>query len=80
MTPRLRPLRRQGPVPDERPAGFLGPVVSSLRPYRRRLVALVFAALAFAGLALAKFPLLIVVLALVPLSIALARPEPVAVR
>jgi chromate transporter len=47
-----------------------------LLPYRRRPAALAFAALAFAGLAAAKLPLWIVVLGLVPLSIALARPEP----
>ncbi len=47
-----------------------------LVPYRRRPVALAFAALAFAGLAAVKLPLLIVVLALVPLSIAFARPAP----
>jgi len=47
-----------------------------LRPHRRRPVALAFAALAFAGLGIAKLPLLAVVLGLVPLSIALARPEP----
>jgi chromate transporter len=47
-----------------------------LLPYRRRPAALVFAALAFAGLAAAKLPLLIVVLGLVPLSIAFARPVP----
>ena len=51
-----------------------------LLPYRRRPAALVFAVLAFAGLAAAKLPLLIVVLGLVPLSIAFARPEPVDVR
>jgi len=47
-----------------------------LRPYFRRPTALVFAALAFAGLAAAKLPLLIVVLGLVPLSIAFARRVP----
>jgi hypothetical protein len=36
--------------------------------------------LAFAGLAVARLPLLIVVLGLVPLSIALARPERVPAR
>jgi chromate transporter len=49
--------------------------VRLLLPHRRRLVALAFAALAFAGLALVQLPLLIVVLGLVPLSIALARPD-----
>jgi chromate transporter len=54
--------------------------VRLLLPYRQRPVALVFAALAFTGLALVKLPLLIVVLGLVPLSIAFARPEPVPAR
>jgi hypothetical protein len=36
--------------------------------------------LAFAGLAVARLPLLIVVLALVPLSIALGRPDQVPAR
>lgn len=48
-----------------------------LRPHRRRPLALIFAALAFAGLGVLKLPLLLVVLGLVPLSIALARPEAV---
>ena len=51
-----------------------------LVPYRRRPAALVFAALAFAGLAVAKLPMLIVVLGLVPLSIAVAGREPVPAR
>jgi chromate transporter len=51
-----------------------------LAPYRRRPVALAFAGLAFVGLAIAKLPLLIVVLGLVPLSIAFARPEPARAR
>ena len=51
-----------------------------LRPHRRRPIALAFAALAFAGLAILKLPLLIVVLGLVPLSIALARADPGPVR
>jgi hypothetical protein len=38
-------------------------------------MALVFGALAFIGLALLKLPLLAVVLGLMPLSIALARPD-----
>jgi chromate transporter len=59
---------------------ILGTGIRLLRPYRRRPVALTFAALAFAGLAVAKFPLLIIVLALVPLSIAAARPGPVPAR
>ncbi len=59
---------------------IIGTGIRLLRPQRRRPVALTFAALAFAGLALAKLPLLVVVLGLVPLSIAVARPEPVPVR
>jgi chromate transporter len=54
--------------------------VRLLLPHRRRLVALAFAALAFAGLALVQLPLLIVVLGLVPLSIALARPDGASAR
>jgi chromate transporter len=46
-----------------------------LMPHRPRPVALAIAALAFAGLAVLRLPLLIVVLGLVPLSIALARPQ-----
>ena len=45
-----------------------------LLPYRRRPVALVFAALGFLGLAVFRLPLLVIVLLLVPLSIAAARP------
>jgi chromate transporter len=41
-----------------------------LRAYRRRLPALLFAALAFAGIAIGQFPLLLVLLVLTPLSIA----------
>jgi chromate transporter len=51
-----------------------------LLPHRKRPIALAFAALAFVGLAVAKLPLLIVVLGLVPLSIALARPDRVPAR
>jgi chromate transporter len=51
-----------------------------LLPHRHRLIALVVAALAFTGLALAQLPLLVVVLGLVPLSIALARPDGVRAR
>ena len=40
-----------------------------LRAYRRRLPALLFAALAFAGIAIVQFPLLLVLLVLTPLSI-----------
>jgi chromate transporter len=43
-----------------------------LRPHRSRKTALLFAAAAFAGLAFANFPLLPLVLVLVPLSIAAA--------
>ena len=46
-----------------------------LRPHRARPMALLFAALAFLGLAIAKLPLLLVVAALAPLSIALACTE-----
>jgi chromate transporter len=46
-----------------------------LMPHRQRPVALAFAALAFAGLAVLRLPLFVVVLGLVPLSIALARPQ-----
>jgi chromate transporter len=46
-----------------------------LLPYRRRPIALLFAALAFAGLAFAGMPLLLVVVVLVPLSIAAAGRE-----
>jgi chromate transporter len=45
-----------------------------LLPHRHRPVALAFAALAFVGLGVAKLPLLIVVVGLVPLSIAMAHP------
>jgi chromate transporter len=51
-----------------------------LLPHRHRPIALGFALLAFAGLAVARLPLLIVVLGLVPLSIALARPDQVPAR
>src|SRR5438874_1740532 len=44
-----------------------------LMPHRDRPMALLFAALAFLGLAVAKLPLLLVVLALAPLSIGAAR-------
>jgi chromate transporter len=43
-----------------------------LRAYRRRLPALLFAALAFAGIAIGRFPLLLILLILTPLSIATA--------
>ena len=43
-----------------------------LRAYRRRLPALLFAALAFAGITVGQFPLLLVLLILAPLSIAIA--------
>ena len=51
-----------------------------LLPHRHRPIALVVAALAFGGLALAQLPLLVVVLGLVPLSIALAHPDSVSAR
>jgi chromate transporter len=44
-----------------------------LTPHRDRPMALLFALLAFLGLAIAKLPLLLVVVALAPLSIAAAR-------
>ena len=44
-----------------------------LMPHRDRPMALLFAVLAFLGLAIAKLPLLLVVLALAPVSIAAAR-------
>jgi len=46
-----------------------------LMPHRRRPAALLFAALACAGLAFVRLPLWLLVLVLVPLSIAAARPE-----
>jgi len=46
-----------------------------LVPHRTRPMALLFAALAFVGLAIAKLPLLLVVTALAPLSIAAALTE-----
>lgn len=46
-----------------------------LLPHRRRPPALLFAALAFAGLAFTHLPLWMLVLVLVPLSIAAARPD-----
>jgi len=51
-----------------------------LLPHRSRPVALVFTALAFIGLAILRLHLLIVVLALVPVSTALARPPHVPAR
>jgi chromate transporter len=51
-----------------------------LRPHRHRPVAMVFAVLAFAGLAVLRLPLLVVVLVLVPLSIALAGRQGVPAR
>src|SRR5580704_18016690 len=51
-----------------------------LRPHRHRVVALIFAALAFAGLAVLRLPLLVVVLVLVPLSVALAGRQGVPAR
>lgn len=46
-----------------------------LLPYRGRRTALLFAALAFAGVALIRWPLLVVLLGLAPLSIAAAASE-----
>jgi hypothetical protein len=46
-----------------------------LVPHRTRSIALLFAAAAFLGLAIAKLPLLLVVAALAPLSIAAALTE-----
>ena len=54
--------------------------VRLLTPHRHRPVALAIAALAFSGLAVLRLPLLLVVLGLVPLSIALARPQPAPAR
>jgi chromate transporter len=44
-----------------------------LKPHRDRPIAVLFAALAFLGLAMARLPLLLVVVALAPLSIAAGR-------
>jgi chromate transporter len=49
--------------------------IKMLLPHRNRPTALFFAALAFAGIIFAKFPLLTVLLGLVPLSIAVAAFE-----
>ena len=49
-----------------------------LMPHRRRPTAVLFAGLTFGGMALVALPLWLVMLALVPLSIAAARPEPAA--
>jgi chromate transporter len=49
--------------------------IKMLWPHRNRPTALFFAALAFAGIIFAKFPLLTVLLGLVPLSIAVAAFE-----
>jgi chromate transporter len=54
---------------------IIGTGLRLLTPYRRRPIALLFAAAAFTGLALAKLPLLTVVVVLVPLSIAAAGRE-----
>lgn len=51
-----------------------------LLPQRRRPAALLFAALGFAGLVFVKLPLLVVVLALAPLSIAVAGIESARLR
>jgi hypothetical protein len=44
-------------------------------PHRRRRTTLLFAGLAFAGMAFTKLPLLIVLLALAPISIAVTGLE-----
>lgn len=54
---------------------IIGTGLKLLMPHRRRRAAMLFAALGFAGLALVKLPLLIVLLALAPLSIAVAAFE-----
>jgi chromate transporter len=54
---------------------IIGTGLKLLMPHRRRPAALLFAGLGFIGLALVKLPLLIVVLALAPLSIAIAAFE-----
>ncbi|HVC56503.1 MAG TPA: chromate transporter [Stellaceae bacterium] len=51
---------------------IIGTGIRLLMPHRRRPAALLFCALAFAGLAVAKLPLLIVVVVLLPLSVAIA--------
>lgn len=51
---------------------IIGTGLKLLMPHRRRPAALLFAAFGFAGLAVVKLPLLVVVLALAPLSIAVA--------
>jgi chromate transporter len=58
-------------------AGLLiGTGIKLLRPQWQRPAALVFAALAFAGLAFARLPLFLVVILLVPASIAAAGRQP----
>jgi len=54
---------------------IIGTGVRLLLPQRRRPSALLFAALAFAGLAFVHLPLILVVAALIPLSIAAAGRE-----
>ena len=54
---------------------IIGTGFKLLLPHRRRPAALVFAGLGFAGLAVAKLPLVVVVLALAPISIAVAAVE-----
>ncbi len=51
---------------------IIGTGIKLLMPHRGRPMALLFAALAFAGLAVARQPLLLVVVVLVPLSVAAA--------
>jgi chromate transporter len=59
---------------------IIGTGLKLLLPHRRRPAALLFAALGFAGLVVVKLPLLIVVLALAPLSIAIAGLEGARIR
>ena len=51
---------------------MIGTGLRLLVPYRNHPIALLFAALAFGGLVFTKLPLLIIVIALAPLSVAIA--------
>lgn len=51
---------------------IIGTGIKLLLPHRRRAAALLFAGLAFAGLAFLRLPLLVVLITLLPLSIAAA--------
>ncbi len=53
-------------------AAGIGTGLRLLAPYRDRPIALLFAALAFAGLVFTKLPLLMIIVALVPLSVTIA--------